>query len=235
MSDSSFSISRDIRIKIIKLGAEQLPVLIVDHVLAEPQHMVDQARGADFYVPPHTHYPGMNANLPEAYYRTVIDVLRQPLESAFGLSRHSYLNYFGFLGLSTQSAAAATPAQRFPHVDSYDPNRLAMVHYFCSEAYGGTGFFRQQATGFESVDQGRARRYVEAVMAERQCSQVAAFPSEGMKLYDLTGRSDVVFNRLIVYRSHMFHAPLLGEGGASQDPGQGRLTANGFITPVPRS
>ena len=55
-----------------------------------------------------------------------------------------------------------------------------------------------------------------------------------MKLYDLIGKSDAVFNHnLIVYRSNRFHAPLLGEGRASQDPRRsGRLTANGFITPA---
>jgi len=236
MPDKPFCISREINIQILKIGLEEQPILIVDKVLAEPRDMIDYAAGATFYVPPHTHYPGVNANVPEGYYRTVIAAIRHPLEAAFGLSAGGYLSYFGFLGLSTHAAADATPAQRFPHVDSYDPNRLAMVHYFCSETHGGTGFFRQQATGFESVDQGRAKTYVEEVMAERQRSEghAPAFPSEGMDLYDLIGKSDAVFNRLIIYRSHVFHAPLLGEGGASADPRSGRLTANGFITPAPR-
>ena len=229
-----FDVSREVSVRIVRIGRENQPLLIVDTVLAQPQAMIDYAASADFYVPPHTHYPGANANVPEAYYRTVINLLRQPLEAAFGVPRLSYLNYFGFLGLSTQAAVDATPAQRVPHVDSYDPNRLAMVHYLCSEAYGGTGFFRHQASGFESVDQGRAKTYVDAVMAERDHVdlQPPAFPAEGMPLYDLIGKSDAVFNRLIVYRSHVFHAPLLGDGGASADPRRGRLTANGFITPV---
>ena len=109
-----------------------------------------------------------------------------------------------------------------------------MVHYFSGEEFGGTGFFRQQATGFESIDQARARRYVEAVVAEREqsVSSAPAFPGEGMKHYDLIGKTEAVFNRLIVYRSHVLHAPLLGLGGASADPRSGRLTANGFITPA---
>jgi len=229
-----FDVSREISVRILKIGRENQPLLIVDKVLAQPQEMIAYAAGADFYVPPHTHYPGSNANVPEGYYRTVINRLRQPLEAAFGLSSRGYLNYFGFLGLSTQSAAEATPAQRVPHVDSYDPNRLAMVHYLCGETYDGTGFFRHRASGYESVDQGRARTYVDSVMAEREHAdlQRPAFPTDGMPLYDLIGKSDAVFNRLIVYRSHVFHAPLLGEGGASQDPRLGRLTANGFITPL---
>ncbi len=229
-----FDISRDVKVKIVRMGREGHPLLIVDKVLARPEAMIDYAAGAEFYVPPHTHYPGRNANVPEGYYRTVINLLRQPLEVAFGVSRRGSLNYFGFLGLSTQAAADATPAQRVPHVDSYDPNRLAMVHYLCAETYGGTGFFRHRSSGFESVDQGRARIYVDHVMADRDHAdlQHPAFPAETMPLYDLIEKSDAVFNRLIVYRSHVFHAPLLGEGGASCDPRLGRLTANGFLTPV---
>ena len=123
-----FDVSRDVSVRILKVGREGQPLLIVDKVLAAPQEMIDYAAGADFYVPPHTHYPGTNARVPEGYYQTVINLLRQPLEAAFGVSRRRSLNYFGFLGLSTQAAADATPAQRVPHVDSYDPNRLAMVH-----------------------------------------------------------------------------------------------------------
>lgn len=231
---SPAQISSEIRVSVQRIGSEAQPLLIVDNVLAAPEAMVERASHTEFYVPPHTHYPGINANLPESYYRTVITALRQPLHAVFGLSPRLYLEYFGFFGLSTRSAADATPAQRFPHVDCYDPNRLAMVHYFCGEDFGGTGFFRQQATGFETVDPARTRRYVEAVMAERRQSESAApaFPGEGMQHYDLIGQADIAFNRLIVYRSHVLHAPLLGSGGASADPRSGRLTANGFITPA---
>lgn len=231
---SAARISAAIKVTLQRIGVDAQPLMIVDNVLAEPEAMVECADKAQFYVPPHTHYPGINANLPEAYYRAIITALRQPLEAAFGLSSRAYLDYFGFFALATADAAEATAAQRFPHVDCYDPSRLAMVHYFCGEGFGGTGFFRQQATGFEAIDQARARRYVEGVMAEREQSVGAdpAFPGEGMRHYDLIGQVEATFNRLIVYRSHVLHAPLLGLGGASAEPRSGRLTANGFITPA---
>jgi len=39
----------------------------------------------------------------------------------------------------------------------------------------------------------------------------------------------MVFNRLIVYRTHMLHSGLLNRAPLSADPAKGRLTANGFI------
>ena len=215
------------------IGTEAQPLLIVDDVLAEPEAMIDAAAEANFYVPPHTNYPGINANLPESYYLTIIGALRPALEAAFGLSPRLPLNYFGFFGLATKAAAEATPAQKAPHVDCYDPRRLALVHYFCDARYDGTGFFKQRATGFESVDQGRAQRYVDTVMAERaQPDPDAVFPGESAAHYDLIGKAEMAFNRLIVYRSHVLHTPLLAPEGASADPRLGRLTANGFITPA---
>lgn len=47
--------------------------------------------------------------------------------------------------------------------------------------------------------------------------------------YELIGHSEAVFNRLIIYRSHVLHTALLADGAGSPDPALGRLTANGFI------
>ena len=45
----------------------------------------------------------------------------------------------------------------------------------------------------------------------------------------LLGQSEAVFNRLIIYRSHVLHTALLADNAGSPDPAVGRLTANGFI------
>ncbi len=218
-------------VRLRKVGAEQQPLLVVDDVLADPWAMVDAARAADFYRPPHTNYPGLNANLPEAYYRTVVTALRGPIEAAFGVSASAVLKFFGFFALATTPASAATPVQTLPHLDGPDPSRLAMVHYFCQGDFGGTGFFRHQATGFESVDATRTDAYAAALKAEL-VQKRRAFAGADTPGYDLIEAVEPVFNRLIVYRGHVFHAGLLGEGGGAADPATGRLTANGFIEAV---
>ena len=74
-----------IQVRLREIGAEQQPLLVVDNVLDDPDAMIDAARAAGFYTPEHTHYPGLNAPLPESYYRTVVTALRGPIEAAFGL------------------------------------------------------------------------------------------------------------------------------------------------------
>ncbi|HEY5810363.1 MAG TPA: DUF6445 family protein, partial [Povalibacter sp.] len=171
-----------------------------------------------------------NAALPEAYYQTVVTALRGPLEAAFGLSRAAYLKYFGFYALATTNVTAAQPIQKIPHHDSPDPQRLAMVHYLCRGAFGGTGFFRHKATGFESIDASRQETYVTAAAAElAQSASAASYAGPGTANYEMIGHTEAIFDRLIVYRSHVLHSALLGSDPGSSDPAQGRLTANGFI------
>ncbi len=221
----------NISVRLRKVGAEQQPLLVVDEVLADPWAMVDAARAADFYRPPHTNYPGLNANLPEAYYRTVVTALRGPIEAAFGVSASAVLKFFGFFALATTPASAATPVQKVPHLDGPDPNRLAMVHYFCRGDFGGTGFFRHAATGFESVDASRADVYTAALEAEL-AQERQAFAGADTPGYALIDQVEAVFNRLILYRGHVLHAGLLDPSGGAADPAAGRLTANGFIEAV---
>jgi hypothetical protein len=222
-----------IKVQLRRIGAERQPLLIVDDVLDDPRALIEAARRAAFYTPPHTHYPGVNAPLPEAYYRTVVTALRGPIEAAFGLSQSVYLNYFGFFALATTPAADAEPIQKIPHHDCPDPDRLALVHYLCRAPHRGTGFFRHRATGFESVDETRQANYVAAAQAElAQAGAAAAYAGPNMATYDLIDQADLVFNRLIIYRSHVLHSALLGRGGGGGDPAAGRLTANGFIEAV---
>lgn len=227
-------IGQRISVQLRHVGEERQPLLVVDDVLADPDAMIEAARTAHFYSPPHTNYPGLNANLPEAYYRTVVTALRGPIAAAFGLPAEALLKYFGYFGLATTSARDAQPVQKIPHHDGPDPARLAMVHYLCRGDQGGTGFFRHKATGFESVDHERHATYVavaQAQLAERGVG-ISVYAGDGMADYELIGQSDCVFNRLIVYRGHVLHSALLAPEAGDRDPGLGRLTANGFIEAV---
>ena len=224
------SLSPKISFEFRRIGREKQPLLVVDHVLDDPEALVACALAADYYVPDHTHYPGVNARLPEAYYQPLLAGLRAPLEKAFGVPQRAGLDYFGFFALATQAAAQARPIQKIPHHDSPDPGRLAMVHYLCRGPYGGTGFFRHRATGFESIDTTRHEGYIAQAAAELdRVAPGGGYADEGTAGYELIDYAELVFNRLIIYRSHVLHSGLLGSAPLPDSPGTGRLTANGFI------
>jgi hypothetical protein len=230
-ASSPLPLGHSISVRLQHVGTERQPLMIVDNVLADPQALIDAARVARFYVPHHTNYPGINAPIPQSYYLTVITALRGPIEAAFGLPSSAYLCYFGFFALATIAAADARPIQKIPHRDSPEPNRLAMVHYLCRGDFRGTGFFRHRATGYESVDASRQLTYEST--ARRELTEIppaaSRYADAQSSNYELIGQSEAVFNRLIIYRSHVLHTALLADGAGSSDPAVGRLTANGFI------
>lgn len=224
------TLSPKISFEFRRIGREKQPLLVVDHVLDDPEALVALATSADYYVPDHTHYPGVNARLPETYYQPLLAGLRAPLEKAFGLSQRAGLDYFGFFALATQSVAGAAPIQKIPHHDAPEPGRLAMVHYLCRGPFGGTGFFRHKATGYESIDASRHEGYVAQTQAELALAAPAdSYAGEGTAGYELIDYAELVFNRLVIYRSHVLHSGLLGSAALPDSPVTGRLTANGFI------
>ena len=75
-----YRVSPTAKLALRRIGAEALPVLVVDDVLAEPDALIAAARAADFYLPEHTKYPGVNARLPEEYYIGLVNALRAPLQ-----------------------------------------------------------------------------------------------------------------------------------------------------------
>jgi len=225
----TFALHPDMRIRLRRIGNEAHPLVVVDNVLADPEAMIAAAGKADFYVPEHTKYPGINAPLPEGYYQTVVTTLRGPIEAAFGLPRDAWVKFFGFFALATVPAGEAEPIQKIPHHDTTDPNQLAMVHYLCRGDFGGTGFFRHRSTGFESVDTSRRAAYVAAASPELAAASHSDYADRGTADYDLIGEAEMVFNRLIIYRTHVLHSGLLSRALSGPDPATGRLTANGFI------
>lgn len=219
------------RIDLRRIGREGHPLLIVDDVLAQPEGLIAEARQAVFTRPDHTRYPGVNAPMPASYSYAIMTALRPMLEKGFGIPRHLPLNFFGFFALATQAPGDLHPIQKIPHHDSSDPFRIALVHYLCHGQKGGTGFFRHRATGFEGVDTNRRPIYAEQAATELDTAwdQLTHHVTKDTPNYEMFDHADIVFNRLIVYRSHVLHAGLLDEATLSDDPAIGRLTANSFI------
>ena len=229
-----FGLSSAIKYEIRHIGQEKHPVLILDNVLENPEAMIEAACAAEYYVPEHTKYPGLNAPVPEAYCQALVAALRHPIQELFGLPGSILLKYFGFFALATTKAGDAEPIQKIPHHDSPFADRLALVHYLCRAPFRGTGFFRHKATGFESVTVARQTAYIAQAEAElaRTPDRDGAYARDGLANYELIDQVDLDFNRLVIYRSNVLHSGLLGQSGFSANPALGRLTANGFIEPA---
>jgi len=55
-----------------------------------------------------------------------------------------------FYSLVTTPADKLNMVQRIPHVDGGNDKKLALLHYLCGQDFGGTAFYKQLKTGFET-------------------------------------------------------------------------------------
>ena len=219
-------VNADAAITVRHIGHEKSPLLIIDNVLTTPEDFVEVARRVPFR-PPASMYPGLNSPLPSPYFRVLLGALQPLLHRVFPTLPQRDLTAHGFFALALRSGEDLHVMQRVPHQDTFKPERLGMVHFFCHGQQGGTGFFRHRATGFETVDRQRTATFAPIIEDEAR-----ALVDDGRSVedfYEMFDSADAVFNRLIVYQAHLLHAGLLDHSTLTPDPSTGRLTANIFL------
>jgi hypothetical protein len=230
MPSSPLALSPSHRLSITHFGAEAQPLLVVEDALADLQLVRDiAARHA--YRPIGPFYPGVRAAVSEKVAMPLVAPLLGQMAEAFGQEREPA--YFEcFLSIVTTAPGALSPIQRLPHFDGTEPGRIAVLVYLSDDSSGGTAFYRQRETGFESVDAARFDRYreeLEAATAQHGLPD-AAYIDETSPLFERILKVDGVPNRLIAYRGNALHCAAMPAGFVPDaDPNCGRLTLNLFL------
>jgi hypothetical protein len=216
-----------------RVGAERLPVLVVDNFLNNPEILVEYAaQHCSFEGVSDTFYPGTRAKAPPIYSFAVRAFLGEAIGTAFGLGNSGVTGELSHFSLVTTPPEKLSLLQRMPHFDNPNPKQLAVLHYLCGPGDGGTSFYRHRRTGFEFIDESRSGTYAAAVKAD-----LAALGPPPLKyicgddaMFQRTAGFDAAFNRLLVYRSIDLHSADIRPGfGFDAGPRSGRLTANTFF------
>jgi hypothetical protein len=213
-----------------RIGHEREPIVIIDDFSSDPAGLVEAAAGKR-YAPLGPHYPGVRAPADANYLGERMPVLQDVLTNVFGLAKGASLVECNY-SLVTTRPEALRPIQRLPHFDSTDPGRIAVLHYLCAGAQGGTSFYRHRASGFETVSPSRMADY--AGMIEAEVAKLGLPGADYLRgdtaQFEQTYRVEAVFNRLVIYRGWTLHSGTIPEGfGFSDDPRTGRLTINTFL------
>ena len=234
---SRFAPNQTLTIDLLRVGASREPVLVIDDFLQAPDALVaDAAAAPDWADLPPGGYPGRRAALPGDYARAVLRRMDGPIRQKLLGGAAARLDRFECsFSLVTRAPAALTPLQRVPHIDIARPNRVAILHYLCPPRFGGTAFFRQQATGLEQVGPDSRAAYLEArARGLAALGPDHGYPGADTPGYIRTGFVEARFNRLVAYRSFTLHSGIVDDPGAlSDDPAKGRLTANFFVDYAP--
>jgi hypothetical protein len=218
---------------VTRVGHESAPVIVVDNFLKHPDVVVEYAAlCSTFEGVSDTFYPGVRAPLPSIYCFAVRAFLGELVADTFDLRRSAVAGELGHLSLVTTRPAQLGVLQRMPHIDSSSPKQLAVLHYLCERAHGGTSFYRHRRTGFETIGPGRAQAYQQALVEDLNHfgAPPAGYLCGDDAMFDRIAGFEAAFNRVLIYRSYSLHsADIPADFHFGADPRTGRLTANTFF------
>ncbi|MBB4152469.1 hypothetical protein GGQ80_000345 [Sphingomonas jinjuensis] len=220
----------DATIRFERQGLEQQPVIVIDDMLADLPKWRGLAEAAD-YGTMGAHYPGIRSPVPYRVATRMRDELAALISDTFALDPVPPVLEC-FFSIVTTPPSALAPIQRLPHVDGLEPNRLAILIYLSGAEQGGTAFYRQRETGFETIDAARHPAFKAAL--ERGIAAHGlpdpAYIAGDTPLYEQVAVHHARPNRALIYRSHLLHcAHIPADIPLPADPVTGRLSINSFL------
>jgi len=232
-----FSLNARAPARTLAVGNEREPLLQIDGLLRAPDSLIDFAAAEGQFAPvygPDGGYPGLRAEAPLDYVRSVVQALDPSLRQTFGLGAVKLGRAECSLSLVTLTADELVPSQRAPHIDTTNPLQFAFLHYLCAADFGGTAFYRHRTTGFETLTPERLDSYLAArEIEEREEGELGYIASDNVH-FEQTAAVAAAPNRLVIYRSRLLHSGQIApDAPLSADPRAGRLTANIFVTYIP--
>lgn len=222
----------------LELGQSRTRALLIDDALTDLSRIRQNASAASFREDTASYYPGIRAEMPQAYARAVLEAV-YPLLLQLVQPPPDYrlVPQQWYLSLLTTPAEKLQPLQRLPHFDKAEPLHLAILHYLADGPHGGTGFFRHEASGLEKIIPARQQAYFNQLQQQlaAQGGAAAGFPSAATPHFTLYQQLAYKPNRLLIYPGHLLHSALVNPAtDLSADPAFGRLTANLFVQFQPK-
>ncbi len=228
-------LASDLRATTLLVGREAHPVVVLDGVLRDPRSLVDfAAKHARFSrsISSANYYPGVRAPAPQAYVARLYEAVRPYMTDVFDFPTSGAIKADFYLSMATTPPEQLNVWQRGAHFDTVAVDQLAVLHYLCAPAFGGTAFYRHRETGYEAMTQERLPAYLEALQRDldAQGPPPAAYLTASDRRFEQIASIAAVFNRVVIYRGRMLHAGSVNvDAGLSADPRRGRLTANAFF------
>ncbi|MEM9234571.1 MAG: DUF6445 family protein [Pseudomonadota bacterium] len=218
--------------EIIELGKEGRPLVTLNDFLADPDQEVKFAALQKFAAI-NPYYPGIRAPLAPDASKSLSDALSSVMSEVFD-QKHGAWGVQAWYSIVTSAPQQLMPIQRLPHVDGTAGDQIALMVYLHHTDHGGTGFYRHEATGFESLSDARYPTYKQHI--EREVAEIglppAAYITDGAPLFSRIHAVEGVYNRAILYHGNSFHSGIISnDAPLPADALSGRLTVNAFMTP----
>ncbi len=214
------------------IGRETQPVIVIDGVMNDASELTRFAsENGGFTDAMSGLYPGLRAPLPLDYVRKIVAFVDPLIRQTYGLIAVKLVKADCVYSLVTTPPSALVPFQRIPHIDTSNPLHFAVLHFLCGPPFGGTAFFRQHTTGFETIAPDRESAYEQARDREMPIADGPPhYIADDGPAYERIALFDAQLDRMLIYRSNALHSGHIPDPTVlSADPLTGRLTANIFI------
>lgn len=230
-------INEELIMQTLYMGDENNKVLCFDDFLINPNALIDHARQSTFSpyaaAAQRKGYPGVRAPAPADFGSQLRGQIGEMVKREFAIPAAANITPLqDAMCLMTVPETELGPLQRIPHFDASNPQFFAALLYLCGEEHGGTGFYRHNSTGYESITPERCDNYLDLSYEELNTVKPPRhYFSESDNFFTKIGFIPARFNRLVVYRGCVLHsANILSTLSLNLDPGAGRLTANIFFS-----
>lgn len=231
-----YAMNQNLSVQSVEVGNERQKVLIIDNIMINPEAMVNfAAENAGFYLHKKegNFYPGIRLPPPEGYFDSLMEVIRPVLNAEYKISDHAKTTKAECsISLVTLKPEELSKMQSLPHFDSINTNQFALLHYLCDEKHGGTAFYRNNLTNYETVTRERFEHYTTSFVDDikKNGPPSQEYIVDTNERFTKMASVDLKYNRLIIYRSCLLHSGLI-DAAVSVDPNPrtGRLTANTFV------
>jgi hypothetical protein len=234
MSDIAIQVNPQASLKVLKVGIEKTPVIVIDDFAVDISEVIEYACYEVDYGPDSTSaYPGIRGGLPRSYVRAVLNRIYRLLFQVFdvpaGLGMKTVNTVYSLIATPEHELS---PAQCVPHFDSTRAYYLAVLHYLNPGDFCDTGLFRHRPTGFEKILENRREAFF---ASSRDFVEAKGSPAQGYikgsdDHFELYEQIEYKPNRLVAYPGCLLHSGLVDpDVDINPDPGTGRLTANIFV------
>jgi hypothetical protein len=227
----------DLSIRVEQVGAERIPLLVVDNLVDRPHDLVAYAASECTLAPPTDMFPGLRAPAPQSYLEVLRKGLTKAINAAYALPDLELHSAICYLCVVTAKPQDLKPVQRMPHIDGTAENTFSTVHYLCSPSYAGTSIYRHRRTGYERIPDFRHGRYRSVLEQELSEAPWTAqhYINGDTEMFERIASAQVAFNRMVLYPSNALHSADIGPDFSFQsDPRTGRFSVNSRMQMRPR-
>ncbi|CAH9057417.1 hypothetical protein PSECIP111854_01992 [Pseudoalteromonas sp. CIP111854] len=233
---NELKIHKNITINKLKVPGTDKKVYIIDNFLHDLDSILNFAYNIAYFNPmfsDNSFYPGIRDHMPQPYLRILKTFFLEHILPDLGSQYNEVKLHRSLLSLVTCKPEQLIIQQKMPHIDTFDQQHYAFVHYLSQQDFGGTSLYKYKPDNIIEFHEEHSP------ILEKMVNDIKNTPEEhsgyinnSTSIFERVLKVDAKPNRLVIYQGNLLHSAniLLDDNGYNKDPKCGRLAISSFAT-----